>query len=131
MHMRTRCLRPILPTLFTLLIPGSIASLEAQVPTATVYGIVQDPTGGVLPSVSVTLTNQGTNLTYRSVTDESGAFVTADLPEGRYTLKIESGGFKLYTKSLELSAGQTVRQTFSLEALELSPVIEPAPPPPR
>src|SRR5262249_7411887 len=32
---------------------------------------------------------------------------------------------------LELSAGQTVRQTFSLEALKLSPVIEPATPPPR
>src|SRR5256886_5412574 len=50
---------------------GSIAS-HAQVTTATVYGVVQDPTGAVLPGATVVATNQGTNLSRESVTDERG-----------------------------------------------------------
>src|SRR5690242_4337784 len=90
--------------------------LEAQVTTATVYGVVRDSTGAVLPGANVTVTNQGTNLSRDAVSDERGEFAVPALPVGRYTLKIELGGFKTFAnEGLELGAGQTVRQTFTLE----------------
>jgi outer membrane receptor protein involved in Fe transport len=99
---------------------GSIPS-HAQVTTATVYGVVQDPTGAVLPGATVVATNQGTNLSRESVTDERGEFAILALPAGAYTLKIELPGFKTYlNQGLQLGAGQTVRQTFSLAIGQLS-----------
>src|SRR6266566_7065406 len=111
----------------TILLAG--LTLEAQVTTATVYGAVRDSTGAVLPGVMVTATNQGTNVSRDAVTDERGEFALPALPVGRYTLKIELTGFKTYTnQGLDLGAGQTVRQTFTLEVgqvSETSPFLKP------
>jgi len=69
----------------------------------------------------VTATNQGTNVSRDAVTDERGEFALPALPLGRYTLKIELTGFKTYTnQGLDLGAGQTVRQTFTLEVGQVS-----------
>src|SRR4051812_41624795 len=72
-------------------------SIYAQVTTATVYGVVRDSSGAVLPGASVTATNQGTNLMRDVISDERGEFAIPALPAGRYTLKIELPGFKGYT----------------------------------
>jgi hypothetical protein len=45
---------------------------RGQVTTATLYGVVQDTSGAILPGVSVTVTHQGTNLTREAVTDGRG-----------------------------------------------------------
>ena len=96
-------------------------ALEAQVITATVYGVVRDATGAVLPGAAATITNQGTNFTRDVITDERGEFALPALPAGRYTLKIELPGFKTYTnQGFELGAGQTIRQTFTLDVGQLS-----------
>jgi len=88
----------------------------AQVLEATLYGIVQDSTGAILPGVTVTVTHQGTTLTRETVSDARGEFALPALPPGPYMVKIELSGFKTYeSKGLTLSAGQTVRQTFALE----------------
>jgi hypothetical protein len=84
--------------------------LEAQVTTATLYGVVRDSTGAVAPAANVTAVNQGTGLTRAVVSDEHGEFALPALPAGRYTLKIELPGFKSYTnEGLQLGAGETVR----------------------
>src|SRR5262245_50603318 len=115
MTMRISGLRHTL-LLFALVFSGWMAALEAQVTTATVYGVVRDPSGAVLPGASVTATHQGTNLARDTITDERGEFALPALPAGPYTLKIELSGFKTYTnQGLQLGAGQTVRQAFSLE----------------
>src|SRR5215467_1897810 len=106
----------ILAILFALIVAGVTTTLAAQVTTATVYGVVHDSTGAVLPGAAVVATNQGTNLSRDAITDERGEFVLPALPAGGYTLKIELPGFKTYTnQGLDLRAGQTVRQTFTLE----------------
>ena len=86
---------------------------RGQVLEATLYGIVQDSSGGILPGVTVTVTHQGTTLTRETVSDARGEFTLPALPPGAYTVKIELSGFKTYeNRGLTLSAGQTVRQTF-------------------
>lgn len=113
--------RPILSLLFAAAILVPAGTLDAQVTTATLYGVVRDSTGAVLPGASVSATNQGTNLLRDVVADERGEFALPALPTGQYTLKIELPGFKTYTNhGVELGAGQTVRQTFVLEVGQLS-----------
>jgi outer membrane receptor protein involved in Fe transport len=110
-----RYVRLIILTLF------AASALEAQVTTATIYGVVRDSTGAVLPGASITATNQGTNLSRETITDERGEFAVPALPTGRYTLKIELPGFKTYTnQGIELTAGQTIRQTFTLAVGQVS-----------
>src|SRR5262245_48214924 len=106
-------MRSIVFSLCTIMFVTSPASLEAQVTTATLYGVVRDVTGAVLPGASVSATNQGNNISRDSVTDERGEFALPALPAGSYTLKLELPGFKTYNSAgLQLGAGQTVRQTF-------------------
>ena len=92
------------------------SNARGQVLEATLYGVVQDSSGGILPGVTVTVTHQGTTLTRETVSDARGEFTLPALPPGAYTIKIELSGFKTYeNRGLTLSAGQTVRQTFALE----------------
>src|SRR6266511_2998876 len=97
---------------------------RAQVTTATLYGVVRDSSGGILPGVSVTVTHQGTNLTRETVTDGRGEFALPALPAGPYAIRIELSGFKTYTsEGLKLGAGQEVRQTYALEVGALAETV--------
>ncbi|PYS25525.1 MAG: hypothetical protein DMG11_22670, partial [Acidobacteria bacterium] len=113
------------PRILALLIAAAIlvpwTGVYAQVTTATLYGIVRDSSGAVLPGASVSATNEGTNLSREIITDERGEFAMPALPTGPYTLKIALPGFKTYTnQGLPLGAGQTLRQTFVLEIGQVS-----------
>lgn len=115
-------LRPLIFTLMLAVLIG--ASSWAQVTTATMYGIVQDPTGAVVPGARVTLTNEGTGGLFTSSTDERGEFGFSVLPVGTYTLNIEATGFKTFqSRRMALAASQVVRQNYTLELGEVSEVI--------
>jgi len=93
-----------------------VSTARGQVITATLYGVVRDSTGGILPGATVVVTHQGTNLVRETVSDERGEFALPALPAGPYAIKIELSGFKGYnSRGLALGAGQTVRQTYVLE----------------
>src|SRR5713101_7817674 len=126
--------------LFVLLAVAAILApatrANAQVTTATLFGVVRDTSGGVVPGANVTATHEGTGAVRTSVTDAGGEFTLTALPSGAYTLTIELTGFKTSTRrGLQLSPGQTTRQTFQVEigAIEesvtvraLSPLVETA-----
>ena len=117
-------MRHILLPLLTATLPLTPVVLYAQVTTATLYGVVRDTTAGSVPGALVTVLNQGTGQSREIVTDATGEFALTALPTGRYTLKIELQGFKTYTNDgLDLGAGQTVRQTFTLEVGQLAETI--------
>jgi hypothetical protein len=100
------------------------APAHAQVTTATLYGVVRDSSAAPVPGALATLTNQGTGLSREAVSDPSGEFAVTALPTGRYTLTIQLQGFKTYTNDgLDLGAGQTVRQTFTIEVGQLEETI--------
>ena len=88
----------------------------AQRTTATFAGIVQDPTGAVLPGVEASLINEGTAATLQTVTNETGEFLIDFVPPGTYTLKLGLAGFKGYeSRGIPLGAAQSVRRTYTLE----------------
>ncbi|MBZ5610641.1 MAG: TonB-dependent receptor [Acidobacteriia bacterium] len=88
----------------------------SQANSATYYGSVTDPSGAVVPSAVVTLTNQNTQATLTKSANSSGDFGFTFVPAGVYTLTIDAAGFKAYiSNGITLTAGQQVRQTFALE----------------
>jgi hypothetical protein len=91
--------------------------------TATLYGVVQDPGGGVVPGATVELTNDETNIVLTVVSNDVGEFTAAFVPVGRYTVRIALTGFKTHVRTgLQLSANQQIRYPVVLEIGEVSDV---------
>lgn len=96
-----------------------------QAVKVTFYGTVVDANGAVIPGATARLINEGTNASFESSASEVGEFAFTALPDGVYTLTIESSGFKQYRQSgIALSAGQSVRQSFALSIGEVTEVVE-------
>jgi outer membrane receptor protein involved in Fe transport len=92
------------------------ASVAAQVTTSTLVGLVRDTSNAVIPGATVVATHEGTGVSREGVSDANGEFVFSALPAGPYTVKVELTGFKaLQNRGMQLGAGQTVRQSFTLE----------------
>jgi hypothetical protein len=78
----------------SVLAAGIAAVAVAQTGDAEITGTVRDPSGSPVPAATVTITNQDTGVS-RSVTPNSdGYYRFFPLSPGRYTLKVESPGFK-------------------------------------
>lgn len=93
-----------------------LAHASAQVTTSTLVGIVRDASAAVIPGATVVATHEGTGVAREGVSDANGEFILAALPNGPYTVRIELSGFKTLSRpGIQLGAGQTVRQTFTLE----------------
>ena len=96
----------------------------AQVTTSTLVGLVRDAQNAVIPGATVVATHEGTGVSREGVSDGNGEFVFSALPAGPYTVKIELTGFKaLLNRGMQLGAGQTVRQTFTLEVGQLAETV--------
>jgi hypothetical protein len=99
-----------------LLLVPFLTSAHAQVTTSTLVGLVRDSSGAVIPGATVVATHEGTGVARDSVSDANGEVVLSALPSGPYTVRIELSGFKAISQQgMQLGAGQTVRQTFTLE----------------
>ena len=100
------------------------AHASAQVTTATLVGLVRDTSASVIPGATVVATHEGTGVAREAVTDTRGEFVISALPSGLYTVRIELPGFKtLKNRGIQLGAGQTIRQTFTLEVGALTETV--------
>src|SRR5215468_6189933 len=73
---------------------GCTGLLSGQTATSSLAGTVRDSTGGVLPGVNLTITNQATGQQRHVVTDSNGSYFATSLPIGEYTIKAELPGFK-------------------------------------
>ncbi|HTB15997.1 MAG TPA: TonB-dependent receptor [Bryobacteraceae bacterium] len=66
----------------------------SQTQLATVSGTITDPTGAVVPGVSVTVVSQGTGLKRSALSDTVGEYRFAGLPIGNYSFRMEKTGFQ-------------------------------------
>src|SRR5687767_2587177 len=107
-----------------LLLVVLISHADAQVTTSTLVGLVRDAQNAVIPGATVVATHEGTGVSREGVTDANGEFVFSALPNGPYSVRVELTGFKtLQQRGMQLGAGQTVRQTFTLEVGTLSETV--------
>jgi hypothetical protein len=107
--------------LFLLAIPPA----GAQTPSGELSGTVTDPSGLTVPGVTITLTNQATNVARVVQTNESGLYVISAIPPGIYDLKAELSGFQsVERKGLIVQVGSANRISFPMAVGELAETIQ-------
>jgi len=68
----------------------------------TVQGTVKDPTGGVMQSVEVRLSNPVTGLVRTSTTDAQGHYIFSNLPPNPYHIRVEAQGFQTLERDVDV-----------------------------
>ena len=68
----------------------------------TIQGTVKDPTGGVMQSVDVRLSNPVSGLNRTTATDAVGRFIFRNLPPNPYHLSIQAQGFKTLERDVDV-----------------------------
>src|SRR5262245_45135873 len=102
-----------------------MSSAPAQVVSGVIVGTVLDASGALVTNAAVTLTNEQTNLTFKTVTDEAGNYVVPNLPPGSYSVKVEANGFKpALAKSVSVLSNRTVRADATLETGTITQAVE-------
>jgi hypothetical protein len=93
-----------LPTFLVLLL--CLPAARAQV-SASISGVVSDPSGAAVPSASVSARNTETGVVRTTMTDEAGRYLVVALPVGVYEVKVSKSGFQDSTRSgIQLNVGQ-------------------------
>lgn len=72
--------------------------LRAQL-SASLQGLITDPSGGVVPGAHVKLVNTGTQATQETTTNDQGFYRFNQLPAGAYNVTINANGFQSSTLS--------------------------------
>ena len=79
-----------------LLFASGGGSLAAQEFRGSIRGAVVDSSGGVLPGVTIVVTNIDTKVTQTAVTDQEGRYQVLYLNPGTYSVTAELSGFKRF-----------------------------------
>ncbi len=99
---------------FVLLLAGCAAF--AQTPSAGVVGRITDATGGVIPGVTIKITNLDTNISQEGISNDVGDYTIPYLSPGRYVLEAANPGFRTYKREeFSLVVDQTLRLDIRLE----------------
>ncbi len=114
--------RRILPVAFGFL--AMAATLSAQ-STGAIQGAVTDQSGAAVPKAAITVHNEATGETRSTLTDDSGLYLVASLPVGRYKISVKATGLQSTTVTdLVLEVGRTVRQDFNLQVAAASTEVQ-------
>ena len=93
----------------------------AQDSRGSIGGRVVDSSGGVLPGVTVTIVNNGTESTSTVVTGEGGVFTAPFLIPGSYRVTVELTGFQgKVREAVEVRVGDRLQLDFTLEPASIS-----------
>lgn len=95
-----------LPLLFLLAFQPSL--VRAQLSTASVTGVVRDPSGSIMAGVKVTLRNVATTVEHTVTSNSAGNYVFLNITPGQYSLRAEMSGFEVTQISqVNLAVNQT------------------------
>lgn len=103
---------------------GVVPSASAQVTTATLVGVVSDPTDAALPGATVIIKDVETDAQRVIVTDSAGRYQAAGLTSGVYDVTVELSGFQSIRRTgLRLSLGQTLTLNLRLPLKQQTEVV--------
>ena len=98
----------LLATLFSILLRG-------QTVTGTLEGRITDPSGAVMPQVSVTANSTETGLSRSTKSNGEGFFQITFLPVGRYTVTADAAGFGTMQREAEVELSTAHEVSFSMK----------------
>ena len=83
---------------------------------SSISGLVEDPSGAVVPNAKVTATQAATGTKYGTVSTGDGRYTLTSLLPGTYTLQAEAPGFsKVVRQNVTLSADQHLNVDLTLQ----------------
>src|SRR5204863_1806959 len=98
-----------------LMVLAGVATARAEQFTGGVRGVVRDA-NGVIPGVTVSLTNEATNVSREVQTNDVGQYSFPAVTPGTYTLKTSLTGYKTYeSKGLAVGSQQFITLDVTLE----------------
>lgn len=115
--------------LFALWIGAGIAARAQGL--GTIVGTVTDPSGGVVPSATVRITDQSTSVSRETTTNTQGYYVFPSTQPATYSLEVKAAGFSPYIrKNIILQADQsaTVNVALPVQQATQTITVEGAPP---
>ncbi|HKQ52317.1 MAG TPA: TonB-dependent receptor, partial [Pyrinomonadaceae bacterium] len=108
---------------FLLLLAAACAAF-AQGTASRVTGTVTDPAGAVVEGATVSLTNDGTGVTFTTTTTDAGTYVFDSVQVGLYTVAVEMQGFKKFVSSgNQVNVNQPATVDVALEVGGLADVV--------
>src|SRR6202790_3732284 len=92
--------------------------------TASINGVITDPSGAAVPSATVTTTNKETDVSRIVMTDDNGSYLILALPIGLYEVKVSKPGFQEFARSgIELKVGQEATIDIRLQVSEIKAAV--------
>jgi hypothetical protein len=98
--------------------------LAAQTGNGIVQGTVLDATRAAVPGAKVTLVNTATGVSRTTQSSSVGIYYFGAVPIGPYTLSVEAAGFKKWSGTLQVEAGQSVVINPSMELGAVESTVE-------
>jgi hypothetical protein len=100
-------------------------SAFGQVERGVIAGRVTDSTGGVAVGARVTVLHTGTNISFETMTDETGSYIAPSLTLGTYDITVQMEGFRTQThRGIVVEIGQRVRADFSLQVGQVTETVD-------
>jgi hypothetical protein len=96
----------------------------SQGTTSRLTGTVNDPSGAAVPNATVTLTNEGTNVSLTTQTGSSGNYIFDLIQPGTYTVTVEREGFKRFvTTGNQINVNLPATVNINLEIGDVSATV--------
>jgi Carboxypeptidase regulatory-like domain/TonB-dependent Receptor Plug Domain/TonB dependent receptor len=96
----------------------------AQVDSASLTGLVTDPSHAAVRGANVSAINQATGLERSTVTDNAGYYNFPSLPVGSYQITVNQAGFETAAHVVALDPSAKARQDFELAVGATSTAVE-------
>jgi hypothetical protein len=107
-------------------------SVFAQVDEGSISGLVQDPTGAVVPNAQVTLVNTDQGITLNTVTSSSGEYTFSPVRIGHYSVSATAAGFsRTEQENLEVTVGLALKVNIALKTGATSETVQVTTAPPE
>src|SRR5438067_4143291 len=118
--------------LFLVLVYAAVAHGQFS---SSLQGVVEDPSGAVVPGATVTLTNTATNVSRQTTSESGGEYRFVSVAPGAYVVAAEAKGFGAHKVNVTLQTDQTMNvhirldlstQTQTVEVTDQAPVVDTA-----
>jgi len=97
---------------------------QTTISTGSIQGTVTDPSGAVVSSAKVTITDRATGAVGTGKTNSAGVYTSGALVPGNYVVRIEAPGFKATEIPITVLVGNTANGNAKLQVGQTSETIE-------
>jgi hypothetical protein len=110
--------------MFLICIGTVLPALGQSSNTGTVVGTVTDPTGAVVDSADVNLTDPSVHSSRSATSNSTGRYILVDVPPGNYELSFSKQGFSTAKTHITVEVGQALTLNMTLNVGSANTVVE-------